>query len=101
MKKILLLATALGSSNPDHPYTLVPVTVDGNTATTGDPIPMPAVNYADLASCNAGPPLALDEISASQSFTIYPNPAINKITIETPGISSNFQFPFSTPAARK
>jgi hypothetical protein len=87
-----IIYIALGSSNPDHPYTLVPVTIEGNTASAGDPIPMPAVNYSDLASCNAGSPLAVDEISVNQHFNIYPNPASGILHID---FDDNGDFPSS------
>jgi len=69
-----ILYIGLGGDNPDHPNTLIPVTIINNSALAGDPISMPAVGYADLASCNAGSPLSTIENSAIQEISIYPNP---------------------------
>jgi hypothetical protein len=56
--------------------------VTATTATAGTPIPMPAgINYGDLASCNAGNPLAVKDLPDETDFHIYPNPATDEITI--------------------
>jgi hypothetical protein len=71
----------LGNSNPDHPNTLVPVTVSGNVATAGVPIPMPATSYSDLAGCNPGSPLAVEEVRNQPGVKILPNPATDFIQL--------------------
>ena len=70
-----ILYIGLGSSNPAHPYTLIPVTITNNTALAGTPIAMPGTtSYSDLASCNAGSPLAIRENQWDHGIRIYPNP---------------------------
>jgi len=69
-----ILYIGLGGSNPNHPNTLIPVTINENTVMAGDPISMPVVAYADLASCNAGSPFAINENEATPGFGVYPNP---------------------------
>jgi hypothetical protein len=77
-----IIYIGLGSGNSIHPNTLIPVTITSTTATAGAPIPMPAgINYADLASCNAGMPLSVREFTATESFSVYPNPATDFLTI--------------------
>ncbi len=71
----------LGGANPDHPYTLIPVTIKDNTAIAGTPIPMPANSYADLASCTPGSPLTIKENPVNTQFSIYPNPANDYIRV--------------------
>ncbi len=70
-----ILYIGLGSSNPDHPNTLIPVSITNNTALAGTPIAMPGTtSYSDLASCNAGSPLAIRENQRNPGIRIYPNP---------------------------
>jgi hypothetical protein len=73
---------ALGQYNPDHPYTLVPVSINADQAEAGTPIPMPTESFSDLAGCNAGSPLTVDEIHASSKYSIYPNPVKDVLHID-------------------
>lgn len=77
-----ILYIGLGGSNQDHPFTLIPVTISNNTAVAGTPIPMPAINLSDLASCTPGSPLAIFENPELPLFHIYPNPAKDQLYIE-------------------
>jgi hypothetical protein len=70
-----ILYIGLGGSNPDHPNTLIPVTINSNSAVAGIPIQLPSESYMDLASCNAGSPLAIGENSEMPGFSVYPNPS--------------------------
>lgn len=72
----------LGSANPVHPNTLLPLIIGFNTVTTGTPVPMPAsINYGDLASCNAGTPLSITEYAVEGNFGLFPNPVNDVLTI--------------------
>jgi hypothetical protein len=77
-----ILYLGLGSSNPDYPNTLIPITISNDEALAGDPIAMPAVGYADLASCNAGSPFTIGENSATHGINVYPNPAKDILHID-------------------
>jgi hypothetical protein len=78
-----ILYIGLGGSNPDHPNTLIPVTITNNEAVAGDPIEMPVASYSDLASCNAGSPLAIiDENHAGYSVNIFPSPTHDLLYID-------------------
>ncbi len=46
------------------------------------PVPNPA--YNDLAGCNVGTPLALGDITATNTLNIYPNPIVDRINIFLP-----------------
>ena len=72
----------LGSANTVHPNSLIPVYISPIFVYAGNPIPMPAgINYGDLASCNAGSPLAIIENGGSEIFSLYPNPAKDVLTV--------------------
>ncbi len=76
------LYVGLGASNADHPNTVLPITITPGSATAGTPIPMPVTNvYADMASCATGSPLSVNEYTALQGVTVYPNPVADKLTI--------------------
>ncbi|MDP2388525.1 MAG: T9SS type A sorting domain-containing protein [Bacteroidota bacterium] len=76
------LYLGLGSFNQVYPNTLVPVTFSPDSAFLGTPIPMPAGDWYDLASCNIGSMVSIktSETVASSVFQIYPNPANEKIS---------------------
>jgi hypothetical protein len=75
----------LGPSNPDHPNTLIPVTISGNSASAGSPITMPTASYVDLASCTPGSPMAINETKGPGQFQLYPNPVNDFLTVEFSG----------------
>jgi len=83
-----ILYIGLGQYNTAHPYSLIPVTISGNTAVAGNPITMPAAGYSDLASCTPGSPLATGENKVGSGIRIYPNPATDQIHIEYPELST-------------
>ncbi|MBL0096007.1 MAG: T9SS type A sorting domain-containing protein [Bacteroidetes bacterium] len=80
------LYVAFGAGHPTFPNTLVPVLLSGNTASLGTPLSMPVPNpaYNDLAGCNVGTPLALGDITATNTLNIYPNPIVDRINIFLP-----------------
>lgn len=73
----------LGSDNPDNPSSLVPVTIENGIVKAGKAIPFVG-DYSDLAACNAGNPLAINELDEQKGFTIFPNPVKDHINIITP-----------------
>lgn len=79
----------LGSANTFHPNTLIPVTISSTSATAGTPISMPPINYADLASCNPGMPLSVNENHAPEILRIFPNPAHDVIMITSKNKNKN------------
>lgn len=73
----------LGSDNPDNPSSLVPVTIENGIVKAGKAIPFVG-DYSDLAACNAGNPLAVNELEELKGFTIFPNPVKENISIKAP-----------------
>ncbi|HMG14265.1 MAG TPA: T9SS type A sorting domain-containing protein, partial [Saprospiraceae bacterium] len=71
----------LGTDNPDYPNSLVPITIENGLVKTGIAIPFSG-EYSDLAACNAGNPLALNDIEEKSLFTIFPNPSKDYINIK-------------------
>lgn len=65
---------------------LIPITISGLIATVGSPIPMPALNFKDLASCT-GEVTGINTLS-SATLAIFPNPSSDFINIETGMIDS-------------
>lgn len=86
-----IIYIGLGGYNPDHPYTLIPVTINGSSAVAGTPITMPAAPYVDLASCTPGSPLTINEIPKVYELNIYPNPANKTLTITANKIISSIK----------
>ena len=78
------LYLGLGKSNPVHPYTILPLTLTSVSVTAGTPIPMPVTtSYSDMASCNTGSPLSITEHYSLPGISIYPNPVIDKLMINS------------------
>ena len=76
------LYIGLGSDNPAHPNTLIPVNISAGTATAGTPVSMPAtVVYSDLASCGNGSPLSVNEHKELMNFDVYPNPVSDRLFV--------------------
>lgn len=80
-----------GSSNSISPNKLLPLTFINNIANTGNFINMPANNYTDLASCNAGYPVGLKDHSSKdfQNIRIFPNPAYDILNIDVAILNGN------------
>ncbi|HKR07195.1 MAG TPA: T9SS type A sorting domain-containing protein [Bacteroidia bacterium] len=80
---------ALGSGNSVFPNSLIPVTFTGSNVIVSPPVFLPAgtVLTADLASCNPGTLLGINQLPGINEITIAPNPAVYKITIS--GIEGN------------
>ncbi len=78
-----IIYIGFGSSNALYPNSLLPITILGNTANLGTALPLPAstLNYGDLAGCNAGTPLSINE-NAANKLRIYPNPAASILNLE-------------------
>ena len=77
------LYIGLGSANPLHANTLVPVTITAAGATAGTPIAVPGTVYnLDLASCSPGAPLSVNELPSLSGITVYPNPVKDRLTIQ-------------------
>ena len=55
-----ILYLGFGTASPIYPSSLLPISFTSNTATIGIPIPFVSTN-SDLASCDPGNPLSLDE----------------------------------------
>lgn len=79
-----VLYIGFGPTSATFPNKLVPVTISGNNAVLGTPIPMPAgfnISY-DLASCNPGTLLGINSGGNSdEGFTLFPNPVSSKFII--------------------
>ncbi|MBA3683308.1 MAG: T9SS type A sorting domain-containing protein [Bacteroidetes bacterium] len=75
---------AFGSSNSLSPNKLLPMTFISNIVTTGNFINMPANNYTDLASCNAGYPIGVkkNNTNITDKIKFYPTPTSDKIKVE-------------------
>lgn len=85
-----IIYLGLGSANPVYPNTLLPVIIGFNSVSMGTPIPMPpTINYGDLASCNAGSPLAVQEYMQQGDFNVFPNPVNDVLTIMSNGQVEN------------
>ncbi|MBK7964968.1 MAG: T9SS type A sorting domain-containing protein [Bacteroidetes bacterium] len=80
------LYISFGAGHPTLANKLVPVNLLANSATLGIGIsmPTPTVYYRDLAGCNAGTSLLLDDISNNNVLDIYPNPVVENIEISIP-----------------
>src|SRR6185436_11468654 len=75
------LYVAFGSGNPIYPNTLLPVTFTSTAAIPGTPISFSSTAL-DLASCNAGVPLAVAQNHnppEADAFSVYPNIASDYI----------------------
>lgn len=72
-----VLNIGLGSMNPVYPNTILPILLTQDSAMVGTPVPMPiTITLNDLASCNPGNPLSLNDVPTDQhAFTVFPNPA--------------------------
>lgn len=71
----------LGPNNPT-PNKLMPITLSSGTPIIGNYISMPSsANASDLASCNPGFPLGINNEYVPKDVSIYPNPFNNKATI--------------------
>jgi hypothetical protein len=81
---------ALGSGNSVFPNSLIPVTFTGSNVTVGSPVFLPAgtILWADLASCNPGTLLGVNQPPGTNEIRITPNPAVDNITIS--GIKSKY-----------
>ncbi len=73
----------LGTDNPENPSSLVPVTIENGIVKVGAALPFTG-DYSDLAACNAGNPLAVNELNNNGEITIYPNPAKDFVRIKAP-----------------
>ena len=62
---------------------LIPITISGLTATVGTPIPMPALNFKDLASCTGEVTNVNSISSTAPQLKLFPNPASEYLNIET------------------
>ncbi len=72
-----------GSSHPTYPNSLLPLTITGTTINIGTALPFPnsSTTYGDLAGCNAGTPMAVNDYQFSEAATIYPNPVSELLVI--------------------
>jgi Secretion system C-terminal sorting domain len=72
-----------GSSHPTYPNSLLPLTISGTTINIGTALPFPNIltAYGDLAGCNAGTPMSVQEFQFSEETIIYPNPADELLVI--------------------
>ncbi len=76
-----------GYQNTSYPNMLVSIAINGNNAFLNNAVTIPIAPSApllvDLASCNPGIPTGFKEIkkTTEASITLYPNPAVDKITI--------------------
>ena len=77
-----LFHIGFSASNQLYPNSLLPITVNGNVATLGTPIPFQNQSYGDLASCDPGSALAVNDYVDSDVWNVYPNPASDQITVE-------------------
>jgi hypothetical protein len=80
------LYIGFGSNNPTYPNKLIGYTFSQDIATIVDTINMPGVTFlSDLSSCSPGAPLGgpsgISRVNTSPKFNIYPDPAIDQITI--------------------
>jgi hypothetical protein len=78
-----VLFIGLGPSNGAHPNTLLPITVNPDTAFAGTPAKMHlTTSYSDLASCTPGSPLGVSDPVVLQDVIVFPNPVKNYLTIQ-------------------
>lgn len=76
------LYIGLGSVNPISPYSLLPITFLNNSAILGPPINfLASYGLLDLASCNPGLPLLVNEITYENTYELFPNPTSSLIEI--------------------
>ena len=75
------LYVALGSSNPEHPNSIVPILLDGDKAIPGIPVPFPDQQYTDLANCRGSGSSAVSG-TLSGDLQVYPNPTTGEVRIE-------------------
>lgn len=78
------LYIGFGTANPVYQGALVPVYIDDNTASLGDPISFP-YSFYDLAECNCVGPttrIAAESIEGS-NLKVFPNPAGNYFSINS------------------
>jgi hypothetical protein len=86
------LYVGLGPSNSEHPNTLLPITVNPDTAIAGTPVNMHLkTSYSDLASCTPGSPLWVNDLSIISKIQVYPNPVNDHLFIR---ISKNESLDF-------
>lgn len=71
-------------SDPNFRNSIVPIIINGSTATPGLPIPFPYNSYTDMASCN-GQDLATPQNTAGNKLSIYPNPVNDILNIDLEG----------------
>lgn len=77
-----ILFIGLGPSNSAHPNTLLPITVNPDTAIAGTPAKMHlTTSYSDLASCTPGSPLGVNDLSIISDIQVYPNPVEDHLFI--------------------
>ena len=71
-------------------HSLIPFTLTEDSAIAGVPLDMPNVSYSDLASCNAGNPLAVEMNLNQPIFNIFPNPATEVLNITIKSDEKNY-----------
>jgi hypothetical protein len=65
-----------GNTNPNYPDQLLPISIVGNAAVLGTPIPFSSTTYIrDFASCNPGSPVSVEEYEAENLLPVFPNPS--------------------------
>lgn len=77
-----LFHIGFSGSNALYPNSLLPITMNGNVATLGAPIPFQNQSFVDLASCDPGSALFSSNYSESETWSVYPNPTSDQITVE-------------------
>jgi hypothetical protein len=64
------------------PNSIIPIILNGNTASLGTPIPFPYNNYYDFASCQNANPLSVNEFETFKNdFHITPNPTQDVVNL--------------------
>jgi hypothetical protein len=67
--------------SPSIPDALLPISFTTGLPVIGNPISLPSINYSDLASCDPGFPLGINNEFATKELNIYPNPFSDETTI--------------------
>ena len=79
-----ILYIGFGTANPVYQGALVPVYIDDNTASLGDPISFP-YSFYDLAECNCvGSTTGIGiEVIEGSCLNVFPNPADNYFSVNS------------------
>jgi hypothetical protein len=71
--------------NPDHPNTLMPFKIIGDSLVMETPIPFNFPEGADLKSCNQGTLTSISEVPSSlKELSVFPNPAQDQFMLHLP-----------------